>query len=82
MALSRAQAMVLGALAQGQPLTTQELSRLTGLAETTVRAAAASLAHEGWACGTDGVPTYWRITDHGSRLASTRPYREYRATTA
>ncbi|MGO4649804.1 helix-turn-helix domain-containing protein [Nocardia sp. 2YAB30] len=75
MALSRSQAMVLGALAQGQLLTTQELSMRTGIAPTTARAAATSLAHDGWVSGTDGVPTYWRITDHGSRLAATRPHR-------
>ncbi|MEU4341304.1 helix-turn-helix domain-containing protein [Nocardia sp. NPDC023852] len=80
MALDRAQAVVLGALAQGQPLTTQELSTRTGLAPTTARAAATFLAHDGWASGTDGVPTYWRITDRGRRLAATRPYREYRTT--
>ncbi|MGO4649247.1 helix-turn-helix domain-containing protein [Nocardia sp. 2YAB30] len=82
MALSRSQAMVLGALAQGQPLTTQELSIRTGLAPTTARAAATSLTHNGWASGTDGVPTYWRITACGLRLASTRPYREYRTANA
>ncbi|MGO4649885.1 hypothetical protein AB4305_33950 [Nocardia sp. 2YAB30] len=82
MALSRSQAMVLGALAQGEPLTTQELSIWTGLAATTARVAAISLARDGWTFGTDGVPTYWQITDHGSRLAGTRPYREYRAANA
>lgn len=82
MALSRSQAMILGALAHGEPLTTQELSIRTGLAPTAARAAAASLAHDGWAWGTDRVPTYWRITDSGRRLVTTRPYREYRTANA
>ncbi|MEU4342303.1 hypothetical protein AB0H00_13705 [Nocardia sp. NPDC023852] len=82
MALSRSQAMVLGALAQDQPLTTQELSIWTGLAPTTARAAATSLTQDGWASSTDGVPTYWRITDCGRRLAATRPYRAFRTTNA
>ncbi|WP_327111115.1 helix-turn-helix domain-containing protein [Nocardia sp. NBC_01730] len=82
MALSEAQAKVLGALARGQPLTTQELSTRTELAATTVRAAATSLTHDGWTANTDGIPTYWRITDCGLRLVATRPYREYRTTNA
>ncbi|WP_406268079.1 helix-turn-helix domain-containing protein [Nocardia sp. NBC_00881] len=74
--------MVLGALAQGEPMTTQELSVRTGLAATTARTAATSLAHGGWASGTDRVPTYWRITDCGKRLAATRLYRGYRTANA
>ncbi|MGO4649191.1 helix-turn-helix domain-containing protein [Nocardia sp. 2YAB30] len=82
MALSENQAKVLGALAQGEPMTTQELSTLTGLAPTTARAAATFLTHGGWASGTDRVPTYWQITDCGLRLVATRPYREFRAANA
>ncbi|MGO4649585.1 MarR family transcriptional regulator [Nocardia sp. 2YAB30] len=82
MALSRSQAMALGALAAGEPLTTQQLSERTGMANETARAAAASLTRDGWVSGTYGVPTHWRITDCGSRLAATRRYREYRAAPA
>ncbi|MGO4615323.1 hypothetical protein AB4305_12715 [Nocardia sp. 2YAB30] len=82
MALSRSQAKVLGALTQGEPMTTQELSLRTGLATATARAAAAFLAYDGWASSTDRVPTYWQITDCGRRLAATRPYREYRTANA
>ncbi|MEU7763660.1 helix-turn-helix domain-containing protein [Nocardia sp. NPDC049190] len=82
MALRETQALVLGALAAGEPLTTQQLSQQTGIATETARVAAASLTRDGWASGTGGVPTCWRITDCGSRLAATRAYREYRSTTA
>jgi hypothetical protein len=74
MALSRSQALVLGALAAGESLTTQQLSMQTGLAATTARAAATFLAYDGWASGTDGIPTYWRITTYGSRLFATHRY--------
>lgn len=66
MVLSRSQAKVLGALAHGQPVTAQELRNRTGLASFTARAAATSLTRDGCASGTDGVPTYWRITACGS----------------
>lgn len=79
MGLSRSQAMILGALAQGEPMTTRQLSAHTGLATTTARSAAAFLAYDGWANGTDRIPTYWRITDCGRRLAATRAYREFQA---
>ncbi|WP_406270331.1 helix-turn-helix domain-containing protein [Nocardia sp. NBC_00881] len=79
MALSENQAEVLGALAQGEPMTTRELSRRTGLAATTARTAATSLTHDGWISSTDRVPTYWQITAYGLRLVATRRYREYRA---
>lgn len=80
MAFTESEAKVLGALAfpqPEQPLTVRQLSRATGLPDTSIHRALLRLSRTGLAMGNPEGLARWRCTARG-RIAIARPvYREY-----
>lgn len=83
MALTEPEAKILGVLplsdAASAP-TVRELSRETGLPETSIRRALLRLVRTGLAVATLHGPARWRATDRGRLTISQPGYREYAAT--
>lgn len=81
MALTESEAKVLGALpiSSGKARSVEELSRVTGVPETSIRRALMRLVRTGLAISPGRDPARWHSTDRG-RLTICRPeYREYAA---
>ncbi|MFJ9367132.1 helix-turn-helix domain-containing protein [Nocardia sp. NPDC101769] len=80
MALTEPEARVLGALrisSVESALTVRELSRETGLPETSIRRALLRLVRTGLAVATVQGPARWRSTDRGRLTICRAGYQEY-----
>lgn len=82
MAFTHSEAKVLGALSVldgAQEMTVRQISRATGLPDTSIHRALLRLSRSGLAMGTPRGTARWRSTDRGRLAIARSVYREYTA---
>ncbi|MFE3795806.1 helix-turn-helix domain-containing protein [Nocardia tengchongensis] len=82
MAFTQSEAKVLGALSvlgDSQDMTVRQISRATGLPDTSIHRALLRLSRSGLAVGTPRGTARWRSTERGRLAIARSVYREYTA---